>query len=124
MGKWKLRLDDLAIFNEDCVFIGWGGTEEEEAGNILDAHNADCDAYEAQIAELEAELAEAKDDERVASELFEAACNDLGDAQGKLARIAALVSLPGWADIVEAGGRLELTTQRLDAIRAILEEEE
>jgi hypothetical protein len=63
--------------------------------DLCDRHNADCDAYEARIAELEA----------------------------RIARIAALVSLPGWADIVESGGRLELTTQRLDAIRAILEED-
>lgn len=59
------------------------------------AHNADCATYEARIAALES----------------------------RLALIAALVSLRGWADIVEAGGRLELATQRLDAIRAILEDE-
>ena len=91
MGKWTK--DDKTYHDCNGEFITFQHCQYAEA--LFRAHNADCDAYEAKIAELES----------------------------RLARIAALASTPGWADIVKAGGRLELTTDRLDAIRAILEDE-
>lgn len=95
MGRWKIRHDDLAILNDD-VFVGWGGTEEEEANGITNAHNADCDAYEARIAELESHLA----------------------------RIAALVKPVPVADLASAGTEApKLLAERHRQIRAILEEE-
>lgn len=61
----------------------------ERRDDIVSRERADA---QIRVAELEAELESAKaerdewrDKERITSELFEAACNDLGDAQEKLA---------------------------------------
>ena len=122
MGRWKIRHDDLAILNDD-VFVGWGGTEEEEANGITSTHNADCDAYEARIAELEAEV-EYMDRKRFENRAFAIRYRKrCVAAQDKLARIAALVKPVAVADLVEAGTEApQLLAERQAAIRAILEE--
>ena len=129
MGRWTYEevAGDRYIFDlsETQYAFGipqgackWAIQGEQDAAAMMacESHNADCDAYEAKIAELQDAL------ETELQWLAEYQ-TQRDDAVERLARIAALVSLPGWADIVEAGGRLELVTQRLDAIRAILEEE-
>lgn len=122
MGRWEqhsfFKTEVWEVGNPlKSGFVCRTGSEEQAAKVV-----AACDAYEAKIAELVEERSRLISQlARCGTELTRAKRN--GDAQDKLDRIAALASLPGWADIVEAGGRLELATQRLDAIRAILEEE-
>lgn len=89
----------------------------EDTFDAVDAHNADCEAYEAKIAELER-----RDDivsrERAAAEIR---CAEL---ESRLARIAALVKPVPVADLVEAGTEApKLLAERQAAIRAILEDE-
>lgn len=54
MGKWYTNDDDGRIFNTARKLLGWTCIPAE-ATNIIDEHNADCDAYESRIAELEAQ---------------------------------------------------------------------
>lgn len=53
MGKWKQQDATVCIFGTvNCAF----GENNSDAKRLVDAHNADCDAYEARIAELDAKL--------------------------------------------------------------------
>lgn len=54
MGRWYTNDDDGRIFNTARKLLGWTCIPAE-ATNIIDEHNADCDAYESRIAELEAQ---------------------------------------------------------------------
>lgn len=57
MGRWKQQDATVCIFGTvNCAF----GENTSDARRIVDAHNADCDAYEARIAELEATVARVK----------------------------------------------------------------
>lgn len=116
MNRWRRTSSGLNIKND------FFHLREPARTKIADEHNRICGTYEAKIAELEARL----DPNALTICYMQGLLS--GDilsrkAYDKLARITALASIPSWADIVEAGGRLELATQRLDAIRAILEEE-
>lgn len=85
MGRWTERYGDTV-----SVKGGWTSLRAAEI------HNADCDTYEAKIAELES----------------------------RLARIAALVKPVPVADLVEAGTEAPaLLAERRRQIRAILEDE-
>ena len=51
MGRWNQQDATVCIFGTvNCAF----GENTSDARRIVDAHNADCDAYEKRIAELEA----------------------------------------------------------------------
>ncbi len=51
MGRWTRQDATVCIFGTvNCAF----GENTSDARRIVDAHNADCDAYEKRIAELEA----------------------------------------------------------------------
>ena len=92
MGKWQ-RQDEMVCVKGTVVC--YAAQDEDEAGRIVRKHNADCDAYEKRIAELES----------------------------RLARIAALVKPVPVADLVEAGTDApQLLAERHRQIRAILEE--
>jgi len=90
MGRWKLQ-DNIVCMKGtvQCATAEDG----DEAEYICDAHNAECAAYEKQIAEM----------------------------QRRLDAVAQHAAAPNWGDIVCAGGKLELATTRLDEIRAIAE---
>lgn len=57
MGRWKHQKEAFSrneIYEVDGDWIG-DAINKVEAAKLVDAHNADCDAYEKRIAELEAE---------------------------------------------------------------------
>lgn len=126
MGKW-IPDEDGKITDESGAFLG-RAVADAFAVLLTGDHNADCDAYEARIAELEAELInmqqqaaqhyrayldtrhqyesikrneikltaerdELADKEQCSHELFEAACNDLGDAQEEIAAATKTLSV-------------------------------
>ena len=57
MTEWKRQGETVCMPNTVCCAMAADG---EEARMIVARHNADCDTYEARIAELEAELARVK----------------------------------------------------------------
>ena len=91
MGRW---IPDKGgkITDENGAFLGRAVTDAF-AVLLAGDHNADCDAYESGIAELTAERDELADKEQCSHELFEAACNDLGDAQEEIATATKTLSL-------------------------------
>ena len=57
MSKWQRQDEMVCVKGTVCSYYC---TDENEAECIVRHHNADCDAYEARIAEMEAELARVK----------------------------------------------------------------
>jgi len=64
MGRWtvhKHHPNEKFFFVTDADTCVISNLTKSEADAIADAHNADCDAYEARIAELEAALNEIRE---------------------------------------------------------------
>ena len=57
MTEWKRQGETVCMPNTVCCAMAADG---EEARMIVAAHNADCDAYEARIADLKARVLEAE----------------------------------------------------------------
>ena len=91
--------------------------------DVMAARKIDADAryvLATDYAKLEAENAELRDMEQCSHELFEAACNDLGDAQEQLA--AANATLDRLREVVNKWMEFDGFTAYdvMDAIRTIL----
>lgn len=118
MGRWRhgIRTDSIEVVRFDGVWLG-DATSRGQATTIIDEHNADCAAYEARIAELEAAL-------ETESQWLAEYQRHRDEAAERLARIAALVKPVPVADLVEAGTEAPaLLAERHRQIRAILEDE-
>ena len=149
MGRWWQTDNDLCEVDIGDGVSTWADTPDG-AELFIQSHNADCDAYEAKIAELERKLAEyehasgaghpqpctlgplcpycriaelERRDDIVSREraAAEIRCAEL---ECRLARLAALVKPVPVAELVEAGTEAPaLLAERHRQIRAILEDE-
>lgn len=95
MSKWKAEKDAFSnglIDTGSTVFHVMDIDSEEELVTITTAHNADCDTYEARIAELESALSsEVADNARLrARDVGDCAANLLQEIADKNNRIAEL----------------------------------
>lgn len=55
MGRWRYHRFFAGCIDMGQFGISWDISEEHNEGKIITAHNADCDAYENRIADLEEE---------------------------------------------------------------------
>ena len=89
MGRWELRTEGCTVpLARDIESGEWIG-HSDVANYFVDSHNADCDAYEARIAELEAGRERQREAIRDREKGELEACAEIDTITAELARVKA-----------------------------------